>query len=75
MHIIFDHVNQYLEHKAAVSDGEWTGLAVETEQPFEAVHHDMGKRWGHFKVNRKNAMYKDSLLRTVNCYNSLNIET
>ena len=75
MHIIFDHVMQYLEHKAAVSDGNWTGLAVETEQPFEAIHHDFMKRWSNFKVNRENGMYKDSFHRAVCCYTALNFET
>ena len=75
MHIMFDHVMEYLEHKAAVSDGKWTGLAVETEQPFEAIHRDFNKRWNTFKVNRDNGMYKDSFHRAVSCYNSLNTET
>ena len=75
MHIIFVHVMQYLEHKAAVSDGKWTGLSVETEQPFEAVHSDFSKRWDAFKVNRDNGMYKDSFHRAVCCYTALNFAT
>ena len=75
MHIIFVHVLQYLEHKAAVSDGNWTGLTVETEQPFEAVHHDFSKRWKTFKVAKDNGKYKSSLHRAVCCYNALNVET
>ena len=74
-HIIFDHIYPYLEHKAAVNDGNWTGLAVETVQPFEAVHKDFTKRWEKFKVNRDNGKYKDAFHRSVACYNSLNVET
>ena len=75
MHILFDHVYEYLEHKAMFSDGNWTGLAVETEQPFEAVHRDFYKRWETFKVDKDNGKYKDSFHRAVSCYNALNFET
>lgn len=75
MHIIFHHVYQFLEHKAAVSEGEWTGLSCESEQPFEAIHQDFSKRWKNFKVNRDNRKYKDSLYRSVCCYDALNVET
>ena len=73
MHIIFAHVYPYLQHKAAINDGKWTGMAVETAQPFEAVHHDFNNRWKNFKVNRENkAKYKESFKRAVCCYVSLN---
>ena len=74
-HIIFAHVFPYLQLKAAANDDNWTGLGVETAQPFEAVHHDFGKRWDKFKVNRENKEYKEKLHRAVSCYNSLNVGT
>ena len=74
MHIIFEHVFPYLQHKAALSEDKWTGLAVETEQPFEASHHQFNKRWDLFKVNRDNKGYKNSFHRAVTCHNSLNVE-
>ena len=73
-HIIFEHVYQYLEHKAALN-GKWAGLAVETEQPFEAAHHDFSKRYRLFKLHRDNKGYKGSLHRAMCCYNSLNVDT
>ena len=52
MHIIFAHVFPYLEHKAAVN-GNWTGLAVETAQLFEAGmrFNRLFAVWGHFGGN------------------------
>ena len=75
MHIIFIHVLQYLKHTAALNGDKWTGLGIETAQPFEAIHHDFTKRWNKFKVNRDNGKYKDSFHRAVCCYNSLNVDT
>ena len=73
-HIIFAHIPQYLDHKAAINDN--TGLGIETAQPFEAIHHDFTKRWNMFKVNRENkAKYKSSFLRAVSCHVSLNVNT
>ena len=73
-HIIFAHILPYLEQKAAVN-GNWTGLGIETAQPFEAIHHDFAKRYKNFKVNKGNGKYKDCLHRAVCCYVSLNVET
>ena len=73
MHIIFEHVFPYLQHKAALNDDKWTGLAIDTEQPFEAIHKHFTKRWNMFKVNRDNKGYKDCFHRAVCCTNSLSL--
>ena len=73
MHIIFDHVYEYLEKRKDLNGGKWTGLGIDTTQPFEAVHHDFMMRWNHYKVSCENGAYKNSFHRAVCCYNSLNI--
>ena len=71
VHIVFEHLYPFLEEFAA-ANGAWKGLAVYSEQAFEALHHHFKLRWEHFKVNPDNEGYDQALLRAVCCYNSIN---
>lgn len=71
VHIILDHLYEFLEDTAAANNGVWVGLAMYSEQAFESVHSDFKKRWQHFKVNFKNESYGEILKRAVCCYNSI----
>ena len=72
VHIVFDHLYPFLKDQNASNTGAWRGLAMYSEQAFEAIHADFKKRLEHFKVNLDNEGYDGKFLRAVCMYNSLN---
>ena len=85
VHIVFEHLYQFLADSNASNDdadgdsnasndedSDWIGLAMYSEQAFEAVHHNFKKRWENFKVNPDNENYDQAILRAVCCFNGLN---
>ena len=72
VHIVFEHLYDFLADSNASNSGEWIGLAMYSEQAFEAIHHSFKKRWENFKVNPDNENYDKKILRAVCCFNGLN---
>ena len=71
VHIIMEHVGQYLDMKG--EHGEYKGLGFWSEQAFESVHADFKKSWESVKVDISHPDFPKKLKNCVTRYNSSHI--
>ena len=68
MHLLMDHITEYI-HEAAPR-----GLGLFSEQASEAIHHDFLLKWKDVSVlDIRNPKYSPHLFRAVTTYNSQHV--
>ena len=73
LHIIFQHIGEFLDLVNEKREGFPVGLGFFSEQAFEAVHADVKKNWERVKVSPNHPEFGEKLKSFIVAYNARHI--
>ena len=73
VHIVFQHVSEFLNIVNSGGEKSSFGLGYFSEQAFEAMHYDIKGLWERVKVSSGHPEFGERLKAAVTAYNSKHI--